>query len=206
MSCITILVADDHPITRTGILNILSRDAYLHVVGEASDGRQVLDMCRARHPDLVLLDVRMPQVEGLTLVQLLRKNYQAPRILMFSAYANHTLVNAALDAGADGYILKSTASNDIIEGIYRVMQGQRVLLGVKASQQKTFPPLSAQELVTLNYIAEGLSTKEIARLMNNSTRTIETYITRIFQKLDANNRTQAVTVARRHQLLLTEAN
>lgn len=135
---------------------------------------------------------------------LLSNAYQAPRIIMFSAFSNAAVVQAALDAGVSGYVLKSADGSDLLDAIYRVMRGQKVLLGVDKPQTRTQPSLSVRELLTLRYVAEGLSTKEIAGRMSSSTRTIETYINRIFHKLGANNRTQAVTIAHRDQLLLVE--
>lgn len=204
MSQVTIVLADDHPVMRTGTRNILHSSMGLKVVGEASDGLQALDLCRELHPDLLLLDLRLPKMEGLMVVHTLKGMNQAPRILMFSAFSDDVLLRAALDAGAHGYVLKSTPGADLLNAIQRVMRGQRVLIGVDKPQTSTYPPLSVQELATLSLVSEGLSTREIALRMNNSTRTIETYLNRIFQKLGARNRTQAVTIARREQLLSPE--
>jgi DNA-binding NarL/FixJ family response regulator len=203
-SCVTIVVADSHPVMRTGIISILEHATGLRIIGEAADGIQALDMCRELHPNLLLLDLRLPKMEGLMVANLLRGAHQAPRIIMFSAFSNAAVVQAALDAGVSGYILKSVATHDLLDAIYRVMRGQKVLLGVDKPQTRGYPSLSARELLTLRYVSEGFSTKEIAQCMSSSTRTIETYINRIFHKLGANNRTQAVAIAHREQLLLVE--
>lgn len=203
-SGITIVVADDHPVTRAGTISILQNATGMCVVGEADDGLQALDVCRTMHPHVLLLDARLPQMEGLMVAHILSGTYQPPRILMFSAYANATMVQAALEAGASGYLLKSVPSSDLLAAIHRVMRGQRVLLGVEKPHENKPTSLSGRELVTLGYVAEGMSTKEIALHMSSSTRTIETYLNRVFYKLGANNRTQAVTIARRQQLLPVE--
>lgn len=201
---ITIVVADELPIMRAGILGVLQDATDLRVVGEASDGVQAVDMCRELRPDVLVLDVHLAKIEGLMVAYQLSNAHQAPRIVIFSAVSNAAIVQAALDAGVSGYILKNVTGNDLRRAIYRVVRGQRVLLGVDKPQPRKHPPLSARELVALRYLADGLSTKEIAGQMSSSTRTIETYINRIFYKLGANNRTQAVTIAHREQLLLVE--
>jgi two-component system, NarL family, response regulator DesR len=200
-SGITVVVADDHPVTRAGTISVLQQSAGISVVGEASDGLQALEVCRTFHPKVLLLDVRLPKMEGLMVAHFLKGTYQAPRIIMFSAYHNASFVRAALEAGASGYLLKNTASADLLEAIQRVMYGQQVLLGVEKPKESKRQMLSGRELVTLGYVAEGMSTKQIALQMSSSTRTIETYLNRAFLKLGATNRTQAVTIARREQLL-----
>jgi DNA-binding NarL/FixJ family response regulator len=200
----TIVIADDHPIMRMGILSVLQHAPGLSVIGEASNGIQVVDMCRELRPDILLLDIHLAKIEGLMVVRLLKNACKIPRIILMSDNANAALVQTALDIGVSGYILKNVAGNDLLDAIYRVMHGHKVLMGVDKPQTNAHPALSVQELMTLHYVASGLSTKEIAWRMNNSTRTIETYMQRVFCKLGANNRTQAVAIAHREQLLLVE--
>jgi two-component system NarL family response regulator len=200
----TIIVADEHPIMRAGIMSILQRAPDLRVIGEASDGMQIVEMCRELHPDLLLMDIQLAKVEGFRTAHLIKNICKAPRIIILSTTSNAAVVQATLDIGVNGYVLKSVAGSDLLNAIYRVKCGQQVLLGVDKPQSSSYKALSVRELLTLHYMADGLSTKEIAWRMSNSTRTIETYINRVFCKLGANNRTQAVTIAHREQLLLLE--
>ena len=202
---IRIVVADDHPVTRTGTITILQQDATLKVVGEAEDGTQALAICQAQKPDLLLLDLRLPRVSGLAVARGLRMMMaHPPRILMLSAYADRVSVRAALHVGAAGYVLKSAAGADLLAAIHRVMQGEQVLLGVDGAAGSGHAPLSPQELVVLRYVAEGLTSKEIAQQAGTSARTVETYLERIYRKLGARNRTEAVMVAQREQLLASD--
>jgi DNA-binding NarL/FixJ family response regulator len=202
---IRIVVADDHPVTRTGMITILQRDDTLEVVGEAEDGPQVLAICRAQKPDLLLLDLRLPKVSGLAVARGLRMMMaHPPRILVFSAYADNASVRAALHVGAVGYVLKSEAGEDLLAAIHRVMQGEQVLLGVDGAADSGHARLSPQELVVLRHVAEGLTSKEIAQQVGTSARTVETYLERIYHKLGARNRTEAVMVAQREELLASD--
>lgn len=202
---IQVLVADDHPVTRAGTVAILHRDPLLRVVGEAQDGEEVLEQCRVNRPDVVLLDVRLPKIEGLVVAQRLCASGSVPRILMLSAFSDAVLVNAAFDAGASGYVLKSVAGAELLEAIHRVLRGDRhVLLGIKDEPEACPTPLSTREVVVLQYVEQGLSTKDIAAQLSSSTRTVETHLSRIFRKLHVATRTQAVMIARREHFLSAE--
>lgn len=200
-STITVVVAEDHPVTRAGIVTLLQQASGVKVVGEASDGLQVLDICGDLHPQVLLLDLRLPKMDGLLVAHQLSHSYQAPQIIMLSAYAQSALVQAALEAGARGYLLKNATSAEILYAIHHVMLGQQVLIGVERPSNSTHTSLSPQEFTTLSYVARGLSTREIARQMNSSPRTIETYLSRIFSKLGTRNRTQALLIAYRERIL-----
>lgn len=199
---IRIVVADDHPVTRVGTIAILTRDAELTVVGEASTGDEAITLCRELQPDLLILDVRLPNVDGLHVAQQVIQEALPPAILLLSAYPDAALVRVGLAVGAAGYALKSAPGAALLNAIHRVMKGERpVLVGVSMPEESGGSALSVQETVVLGYVADGLTTKEIAQRIAVSTRTVDTYLSRIFQKLGATTRTQAVTIARRMNLL-----
>ncbi len=201
---IRIVVVDDHPVTRTGTIAVLGRDAGLQVVGEAEDGAEAIALCRAVEPDLVVLDVRLPTISGIAVARTLTGLPRPPRILMLSAFPDTASVHAALEAGATGYVLKSVPGAALLHAVRRVMDGDQVLLGVEDGPSGGRVLLSPQEVVVLGYVAEGLASKEIAQRLSLGVRSVETYLTRIYRKLDVSGRTEAVAVARRDGLFAAE--
>ncbi|HEX6800227.1 MAG TPA: response regulator transcription factor [Ktedonobacterales bacterium] len=202
-----IIVVDDHPVTRTGTTAILARDPGLVVVGEAANGQEALVRCRELRPDLLLLDIRLPQIDGLQVTRLLTQDrfreVTSLVVLLLSAYPDTALVQVGLAAGAAGYVLKSAPGSELLRAVHQVVTGKRpVLVGVTApDKERGEVALSLQEAAVLGHIADGLTTKEIAQHLVVSTRTVDTYLSRLFQKLGASNRTQAVAIARNLQLL-----
>lgn len=202
-----LVVADDHPITRAGTIAIVQRDSELQIVGEAGDGAEALAICREQLPDLLLLDVRLPGMSGIAVAQEVKGMVRPPHVLMLSAYSDATSVHAALEAGAAGYVLKSAAGADLLAAIHQVLRGEHVLLGVSGAVESSETLLTPQEIAVMRYVAEGLTSKEISQRISGSgrpltARTIETYLVRIYQKLGARNRAEAVTRAQRDGLLV----
>jgi len=201
---IRIIVVDDHPVTRTGTIAILQRDERLEVVGEADDGDHALALYQTLQPDLVILDVRLPTLSGIAVAHALSALPSPPHILMLSAFSDSASVQAALQAGAQGYVLKRIPGADLLRAVHRVMQGELVVLGVDEGAREGRVPLSPQEVVVLGYLAEGLATKEISQRLGLGARTVETYLTRIYHKLGVTNRAEALAVARREGALPAE--
>ncbi len=199
-----VIVVDDHYVTRAGTIAILGRDARFAVVGEAADGKEAVRLCQALHPELVVLDTRLPGMDGPAVARALRMLAPPPRILMLSAYGDAASVRTALEAGASGYVLKSVAGADLLAAIERALRGEQVLLGVEDARDAVLTPLSPQEIVVLGYVAAGMTTKEIATKVYVSPRTVETYLARVFRKLEAQNRTDAVRRARQEGMLPEE--
>ena len=204
-----VVIADDHPITITGTVAILRGDDALDVVGEATDGAGTLTPCRELRPDLLLLDVRLPDMSGIAVARAVRALPDPPRVLMLSAYPDGATVRAALEAGAAGYVLKSVAGPALLTAIRRVLEGEQVLLSVDGSPQDTRAPLSPQELAVLSLVAEGLTSRAIAARISTpdhtlSARTVETYLSRLYKKIGVSNHAEAVARAQREGLLTPE--
>jgi len=204
-----VVIADDHPITITGTVAILRGDDALDVVGEATDGAGTLTPCRELRPDLLLLDVRLPDMSGIAVARAVRALPDPPRVLMLSAYPDGATVRAALEAGAAGYVLKSVVGPALLTAIRRVLEGEQVLLSVDGSPQDTRAPLSPQELAVLSLVAEGLTSRAIAARISTpdhtlSARTVETYLSRLYKKMGVGNRAEAVARAQREGLLTPE--
>jgi len=197
---IRIVVADDHPIACEGTVSILGQDPALAVVGVALDGKQALAHCDALRPDVLLLDMSLPLLAGPAVARALAGRPRAPRVVMLSAFEEPALVRAALDAGATGYVLKSTPGVALRAAIHRTMAGERVLLGV-AEPDEGPEPLSERELVALRDAAAGKTARETAAALGVSDRTVETYLTRAYQKLRASTKSEAVTIAQRAGIL-----
>ncbi len=199
-----VIVVDDHYVTRAGTIAILERDARFEVAGQAADGEEAVRLCRQLRPDLVVLDTRLPGMDGPAVARDLQTMTPPPRILMLSAYADAASVRTALEAGASGYVLKSVAGADLLAAIERVLRGEQVLLGVEGAVDADPATLTPQEIVVLGYVAEGMTSKEIATKVYASSRTVETYLARIYRELGARNRTDAVRRARQEGLLPAE--
>lgn len=203
---IRVVIVDDHFVTRMGTIAILRRDPRFEVVGEAADGVSAFEVCHELHPDLVLLDTRLPKMDGPAVARALRDTMASPpKILMLSAYGDAGSVHTALESGATGYALKSVSGADLLAAIEQAMRGVCVLIGVDGHVNEGSSRLSPQELVVLGYLAEGLTSKEIAKLVTVSPRTVETYLTRIYRKLGARNRAEAFMRSRHEGLLAEES-
>ncbi len=196
-----IIVVDDHYVTRAGTIAILERDARFAVAGQAADGKEAVRLCQQVRPDLVVLDTRLPGMDGPAVARALRMLARPPRILMLSAYGDAASVRTALEAGATGYVLKSVAGAELLAAVERVLRGEQVLLGVEGGLGAGSALLSPQEIVVLGYVAEGMTSKAIGKKLYLSGRTVDTYLGRVFRKLGAQNRTDAVGRARQEGLL-----
>lgn len=199
-----VIVVDDHYVTRAGTIAILERDARFEVAGQAADGEEAVRLCHTLHPELVVLDTRLPGMDGPAVARDLQTMTPPPRILMLSAYADAASVRTALEAGANGYVLKSVAGADLLAAVERVLRGEQVLLGVEGARDADLMLLTPQQIVVLGYVAEGMTSKAIAEKLYLSGRTVETYLGRIYRELGARNRTDAVRRARQEGMLPTE--
>lgn len=211
MSAIRVLVVDDHPVVREGLVVLLSHHADFDVVGEASDGEEAVTRAAATSPDVVLLDLEMPRVDGIAALTRLRAEVPDARVIVFTAFDTDERIFAAVRAGAKGYLLKGAPRDELFDAIRTVHAGETLLQPVVASklmarmsEEATRAPaetLSPREREVLGYLAKGLQNGEIARQLGIRERTVKFHVSSILTKLDVTNRTEAVAVAGRMGLV-----
>lgn len=206
MPPITILVADDHPIVRDGLVAILSTQTDLVVVGEAGDGQEVVLEYQRLRPDVVLLDLEMPVMDGLAALKELKDLDAGARVIVFTAFDTDERIVEAVRAGAAGYLLKGSPREEVFRAIRVAQAGGSLLEPVVASKlmrqmsernldQEDSADLTRRELEVLKLLARGLQNKEIAGQLGISERTVKFHVSSILAKLDAGNRTEAVAFA-----------
>ena len=199
---IRVLVVDDHPIVRSGIVAILTLADDIEVVGEAADGDDAVTLALALQPDLVLMDLRMPRLDGAAATALILAARPTIRVLILTTYESDDQILGAIEAGASGYLLKAAPQEEIIAGVRSVAAGQTVLapsiaatLVLRVRGQSPATRLSARELDVLRLVSAGESNPEIARLLFIGEATVKTHLLHVFEKLAVKDRTRAVTRA-----------
>jgi DNA-binding NarL/FixJ family response regulator len=197
---IRLLIADDHPIVRDGLRGIFEASDEFEVVGEAVNGRDAVDRAAVLQPDVVLMDLRMPEMDGVTAIKRLAERGIKSRVLVLTTFDTDSDVVPAIEAGATGYLLKDSPPEDLLRGVRAAARGEAVLspsvatrlLGqVRAPAQE---PLSQRELDVLGMIAEGASNKDAAARLYISEATVKTHVLHIFAKLGVNDRAAAVAI------------
>jgi DNA-binding NarL/FixJ family response regulator len=195
---IRVLIVDDHPLVRMGLEFILAVENDIEIAGEAGDGGEAVEKFRECRPDVVLMDLRMPKLDGIEAARLLRKLDPDVRIIALSSYGGDQDIYRALEAGIRGYLLKGMADAEIGNAIRAVHSGVRLLPKEVAKRlDDHFPKvaLTPRESEVLGLVARGWSNKEIARKLDTASGTIKMHVQNIHRKLDVADRTQAVTVA-----------
>lgn len=198
---IRVLLVDDHTVVRTGIAGMLTGAPSIEIVGEAANGKEALDAARELAPDVVLIDLRMPVMDGPDAIRELRKENLATGLLVLTTYDSDADILRAIEAGANGYLLKDTSREELIQAIEATSSGSSWLAPniaatvMKQMQRPAADKLSDRELDVLRLVAKGHSNKEIAGAMHISQATVKTHLIHIFRKLDVNDRTAAVTMA-----------
>lgn len=210
---IRILVADDHPVVRGGLITMLTTQSDFEIVGEAENGQQVIELTRRLEPDVILLDLEMPVVDGVEALRKLREAALNVRALVFTAFDTDERIVGAIQAGAKGYLLKGESREEIFKAIRVVSQGGSLLQPVIASKlmkhvrgaadanQALPESLTDREMDVLKRLAQGMTNKEIAAELIISERTVKFYVSAILGKLNAGNRTEAVTLAAQRGLV-----
>lgn len=204
---IRILVVDDHPVVREGLAAMLATQPDFDVVGEASSGQEALQLAAARQPEVICLDLEMPDMDGVAVLQALRESGSAARVIVFTAYDTDERILAAVRSGARGYILKGAPRDQIFQAVRVVHSGGSLLepavasrlmdhlAGAAPAQTELPDPLTERELEVLELLAQGLTNREIAEKLVVTERTAKFHVSAILRKLGVDNRTEAVSVA-----------
>ena len=203
---IRILVVDDHPVVRDGLVSMLGTQPDLEVVGEAATGPEAVEAVTVLQPDVMLLDLEIPEMDGVEVLQHLRQENQDVRVIVFTAFDTDERIMAAVQAGAQGYLLKGVPREELFQAVRIVQAGGSTLQPVVAAKllrqvSEDFEPLTPRELEVLSLVAQGLQNKEIAAELVITERTVKFYISSILDKLGASNRTEAVAVAAQRGLI-----
>jgi two-component system NarL family response regulator len=199
-----VLLVDDHSLLRTGVANIINQEPDLEVVAEAANGRDGIDAFLVHHPDVVLMDLRMPGMEGVEAVQQIRAIDPQARVVVLTTYDADEDIARALQAGAKAYILKDIAADALVTCIRDVLAGKTYLApaaAAKLAERVTQVQLTPRELAALQLMANGSSNKEIAVALKISERTVKSHLAHLFDKLQVTSRTEAVRVATRRGLV-----
>jgi len=195
---IRVLCVDDHPLVRKGIAAILANEEDMELVGEAETGREALEAFRKYRPDVTLMDLRMPVLDGIGAVKLIRNEFPEAKIIALTSFDGDQDVYRALEAGVRGYILKESVHSEVLSAIRVVHSGRKLMPPDVAERLAEYFPqaaLTPREVEVLTLVAQGLANKEIAAKLGTADGTIKMHVQNILAKLDATDRTQAVTIA-----------
>jgi two-component system nitrate/nitrite response regulator NarL len=207
---VRVLIADDHPLFRDGTARAVAAWPELEVVGQAADGQEALELIRETSPDVALLDLRLPGLDGLAVAAAIAEEGLQTRVLILSAFAEEDLVYRALEAGVAGYVTKDAGRDDLGRAVLQASRGGTVLApelaGAVASQirqraRADLPLLTDREREVLALLCEGLSAPQIGRQLYLSTATVKTHLAHLYAKLEVSDRAAAVAVALRRGLL-----
>ncbi|MFI5852011.1 response regulator [Micromonospora chalcea] len=198
---ISLLIVDDHPVVRNGLRGMFSADPRFEVLGEAGDGAEAIVAAEALRPDVILMDLRMPRVDGVTAIRELARRGVPARVLVLTTYDTDSDVLPAVEAGATGYLLKDAPSEELFRAVEAAAQGQAALSPAVATRlmrqmrQPASEPLSQRELEVLELVARGSTNREAARQLFISEATVKTHLLHAYAKLGVNDRAAAVAAA-----------
>lgn len=209
---IRLVIADDHSMIREGLRQLLELDENLKVVGEAADGCEAINVIKKTKPDVLLLDINMPNINGLETLTEIRKSKLDIKVLILTIHNETDYLMKAVEIGCDGYVLKDSDSNLLKKAIYSVYDGENFIqpsltpalnagLAYKSISDDKLNELTRREIEVLKLIAEGLFNKEIASKLDISERTVKNHVSNIFKKIDVSDRTQAAVFAIKNNLV-----
>ena len=195
---IRILTVDDHPMLREGIAAVLASEQDMLLVAEASNGREAIEQFRIHHPDVTLMDVQMPEVNGINAIVKIREEFPDARIIVLTTYTGDAQAARAFKAGASGYMLKNMVRKELIDTIRTVHAGKKRIpaeIAVEIAQHHSDDALTEREIEVLREVAAGNANKMVGQRLNISEETVKAHMKSILSKLGANDRTHAVTIA-----------
>jgi len=201
MEKITILMADDHPVVRAGIRGMLETQPEFQVVAEAENGREAFEQIGKLNPDVVLMDLRMPEMDGVEAITKIKEKYPETNILVLTTYDTDADIVRAVEAGATGYLLKDAPREELFRAVRGTAKGETVLAPVVAARlmgkmrDHGEQALSGREIDVLMLVARGASNQDVAEKLHISTATVKSHLIQIYQKLGVSDRTAAVTTA-----------
>jgi len=213
---IRILMADDHKLVRSGVKALIEKESGFTVIGEAWDGRKAVELAKELQPDLVIMDISMPKLNGIEAIAEILRIDPPPKVIALSMHLEKKIVSGALHAGASGYLIKDCAKSELIEAIYNVWKGftylspqitTEIVQGYTRKSsfpQRPAPELSAREREVLQLFVEGFSIKEIAKQLNISPKTVESHKANIMEKLGTRNLVEMVKYALRERLIVVD--
>ena len=202
-----VLLVDDHALLRTGVANIINQEPDLHVVAEAENGVDAISAYELHQPDVTLLDLRMPVMEGVEVVRQIRERDPRALVIILTTYDTDDEISRALKAGAKAYVLKDISADDLVGCIRNVLAGKTYLApaaAAKLAEGVTHVQLTPREMASLRLLADGKANKEIANALDISERTVKTHLAHLFEKLGVTSRTEAIKVATRRGLVRLE--
>ena len=214
METIKVLIAEDHAIVRAGLKALIATEPGLEVIGDVSNGLEAVAQARALRPDVILMDLSMPHMDGINATREIKSEHPGARILVLTSFIEDDKVFAAIKAGALGYLLKESSPDDLLRGIRAVHRGEswlhpaiaaKLIRDLQAPQNAPLKePLTERELEIIKLVAQGLANKEIANQLEIAERTVRTHVSNILEKLHLANRTQATLYAIKKGLTASE--
>lgn len=201
---IRILIADDHPIVRQGLAALIDRQPDMSIVAQANDGQEAVDLFHQHHPDVALIDLQMPKMDGATAITTIRQTYPNARIIVLSTYDRDECIYQAIRAGAFGYLLKDAEPAELLAAIRAVRAGQKRFssaVGAKLAERIASPQLSEREQEVIQLLASGKTNQEIGMSLHITESTVKFHVNNLMSKLGASDRVQALLIALRRGIV-----